>query len=181
MCGIAGVLNLSGDRLQDPAVATRMVSCLAHRGPDEQSSLEDGPVAFGFRRLSIIDVEGGHQPIANERKTIWTILNGEIYNFVELRDDLKGRGHNFRTQSDTEVIVHAYETYGIDFVQHLRGMFAIALWDGEKRQLVLIRDRLGKKPLFWSTRNHQLAFASEIKALLQWPGLDRTLAFRINS
>jgi len=177
MCGIAGVLNLSGDRLQDPAVATRMVSCLAHRGPDEQSSLEDGPVAFGFRRLSIIDVEGGHQPIANERKTIWTILNGEIYNFVELRDDLKGRGHNFRTQSDTEVIVHAYETYGIDFVQHLRGMFAIALWDGEKRQLVLIRDRLGKKPLFWSTRNDQLAFASEIKALLQWPGLDRTLDF----
>jgi asparagine synthase (glutamine-hydrolysing) len=175
MCGIAGVLNLSGDLLEDPAVATRMASFLAHRGPDEEGSLKDGPIAFGFRRLSIIDLDGGHQPVANERETIWTMLNGEIYNFVELRDQLQQQGHRFRTQSDTEVIVHAYETHGLDFVEYLRGMFAIALWDSEKRRLILVRDRIGKKPLFWSTRNGQLAFASEIKALLLWPGLDRTL------
>src|SRR6266404_2865101 len=156
MCGIAGVFNMSGDPLKDPAIATRMASYLVHRGPDDEGSMKDGPLSFGFRRLSIIDINGGKQPVANERKTIWTMLNGEIYNFVELRDGLKARGHRFRTQSDTEVIVHAYETYGLDFVQHLQGMFAIALWDGEKRQLFLVRDRVGKKPLFWSVRNGQL-------------------------
>jgi asparagine synthase (glutamine-hydrolysing) len=175
MCGIAGVLNLSGDPLEDPAVAIRMASFLAHRGPDEEGSLKDGPITFGFRRLSIIDPNGGHQPVANEGETIWTMLNGEIYNFVELRDQLQQQGHRFRTRSDTEVIVHAYESYGLDFVQRLRGMFAIALWDRERRRVVLARDRIGKKPLFWSVRNGQLAFASEIKALFKWPGLDRTL------
>jgi asparagine synthase (glutamine-hydrolysing) len=175
MCGIAGMLNLSGVPLQDPSIAMRMASLLAHRGPDDEGLMHDGPVAFGFRRLSIIDLDGGHQPVGNETETIWTMLNGEIYNFVELRNHLQQQGHRFRTKSDTEVIVHAYESYGLDFVQRLRGMFAIALWDSERKRVVLARDRIGKKPLFWSVRNGQLAFASEIKALLPWPGLDRTL------
>src|SRR4029453_10483521 len=115
MCGIAGLFNLNGVPLEDAAVAMRMASNLVHRGPDEDGSLLDGPVAFGFRRLSIIDLDGGHQPVANEIETIWTMLNGEIYNFVELRDELQEQGHRFRTQSDTEVIVHAYESYGLDF------------------------------------------------------------------
>jgi asparagine synthase (glutamine-hydrolysing) len=152
-----------------------MAANLVHRGPDEEGFLNAGPIAFGFRRLSIIDLDGGHQPVANETETVWTMFNGEIYNFVELRDDLMKRGHKFRTKSDTEVIVHAYESYGLDFVQHLRGMFSIAVWDCEKQRLVLIRDRIGKKPLYWSIGRGQLAFASEIKALFAWPGLDRTL------
>jgi len=172
VCGIAGVLNLKGFPLEDPTVAMRMASYLVHRGPDEEGSLVDGPVAFGFRRLRIIDLETGHQPVSNEQETMWVMLNGEIYNFVELRHELEKRGHRFRTRSDTEVIVHAYESYGLDFVQSLRGMFAIALWDSQRRRLILARDRIGKKPLFWSVNNGQLAFASEIKALLPWPGLD---------
>ena len=175
MCGIAGVLNLSGHPVEDPELATRMASALVHRGPDEGGFLKDGPLAFGFRRLSIIDVDGGHQPVPNETQTIWTMLNGEIYNFLELRDELQQRGHHFQTNSDTEVIVHAYETHGLDFVRHLRGMFAIAIWDNQKRRVVLARDRIGKKPLFWSRSKNQLVFASEIKAMLFWPNLDRTL------
>jgi asparagine synthase (glutamine-hydrolysing) len=175
VCGIAGVLSLNGAPLQDPGVPARMASFLVHRGPDQEGALVDGPLGFGFRRLRIIDLEGGRQPVANEQQTIWAIFNGEIYNFVELRDQLERQGHQFRTQSDSEVIVHAYESYGLDFAQHLRGMFAIALWDRERKRLVLLRDRIGKKPLFWSVRNGQLAFASEIKAFLPWPELDRTL------
>ena len=175
MCGLTGVFNLTGRPLEDPEVIKRMASCLMHRGPDEAGYLVDGPTAFGFRRLRIIDLATGQQPVANEDETIWVMLNGEIYNFVELRQELQKRGHQLRTQSDTEVIVHAYETFGLDFVRHLRGMFAIALWDSRKRQLVLARDRIGKKPLFYGERDGQLAFASEIKALLRWPGLDRTL------
>jgi len=175
MCGIAGVLRLNGEPLENPGIAIRMASGLVHRGPDEEGSFSDGPVAFGFRRLSIIDLEGGHQPVANETETVWAMLNGEIYNFLELRDQLQQQGHQFRTKSDTEVIVHAYETAGLDFVQNLRGMFAIAVWDNQRRRLILARDRIGKKPLFWSTRHGQLAFASEIKAFLAWPGFDRSL------
>ena len=130
-------------------------------------------MAFGFRRLRVIDLETGHQPVCNENKKIWAMFNGEIYNFVELRVELQKLGHQFRTQSDTEVIVHAYEAYGMDFVQHFRGMFAIALWDSQKQRLILVRDRIGEKPLFWAVRENQLAFASEIKALLQWPKLVR--------
>jgi len=175
VCGIAGVLNLTGAPLEDPRVVMRMASCLVHRGPDETGYLVDGPVAFGFRRLRIIDLETGHQPVPNEQAKIWAMFNGEIYNFVELRHELQTRGHQFRTQSDTEVIVHAYESFGLDFAQRLRGMFAIALWDSQRRRLILVRDRIGKKPLFYSVRHDQLVFASEIKALLPWPGLDRTL------
>ena len=173
MCGIAGILNLDGAPFEDPRVVTRMASALVHRGPDEEGSLIDGPVVFGFRRLRVIDLETGHQPVCNENKKIWAMFNGEIYNFVELRAELQKLGHEFRTQSDTEVIVHAFEAYGMDFVQHFRGMFAIALWDSQTRRLILVRDRIGEKPLFWAVRDDQLAFASEIKALLQWPKLVR--------
>jgi asparagine synthase (glutamine-hydrolysing) len=175
VCGIVGLFNLNNAPIEDLVVTTRMTSNLIHRGPDDEGFLKDGPLAFGFRRLSIIDLEGGHQPVANETNAVWAMLNGEIYNFVELRDELLARGHQFRTKSDTEVIVHAYESFGLDFVEKLRGMFAIALWDSRKRRLFLARDRLGKKPLFWSINRGQLAFASEIKALLPWPSLDRTL------
>ena len=174
MCGIAGLLELSGQNLSDPTVARLMADQLQHRGPDDEGFYADGPMAFGFRRLSVIDVSGGHQPISNEDGSVWAMLNGEIYNYVELRDTLKPK-HAFRTASDTEVVVHAYEEFGLDFVDHLRGMFALAVWDGRRRRLVLARDRIGKKPLFYSVANNQLAFASELKGLLPWRGLDRTL------
>lgn len=148
---------------------------LVHRGPDDGGSLVDGPVAFGFRRLSIIDLSTGHQPVPNEQRSVWVMFNGEIYNFVELREQLLKLGHRFETQSDTECIAHAYESYGLDFVHHLRGMFAIALWDSDKRRLVLARDRVGKKPLFYSVRDGELAFASEVKSFLAWPRLNRAI------
>src|SRR6184192_1922408 len=126
MCGIAGILNLKGQPLLNPLVAKQMASFLTHRGPDDEGFFSDESVAFGFRRLSIIDLSTGHQPVSNEDETIWVMLNGEIYNFVELRTTLERMGHQFRTQTDTEVLVHAYESYGLNFVDHLRGMFAIA-------------------------------------------------------
>ena len=178
MCGIAGLLNLQGAPLTDASVVTRMSLHLSHRGPDDDGFLTDGPVAFGFRRLSIIDLETGHQPVSNEDGTVQVMLNGEIYNFIEMREELEKRGHVFRTQTDTEVIAHAYESYGLDFVDHLRGMFAIALWDSTNQRLVLARDRVGKKPLFYGVCDNQLAFASEIKALLAWPHLNRSINAR---
>lgn len=174
MCGITGILNLSGGELPDPSLASRMAAQLHHRGPDDEGFYSEGPVAFGFRRLSIIDVAGGHQPISNADGSVWVMLNGEIYNYVELRDSLRHK-HTFRTASDTEVVVHAYEEHGLEFVNRLRGMFAIALWDARLHRLVLARDRIGKKPLFYSVANGQLAFSSELKGLLPWPGLDRTI------
>jgi asparagine synthase (glutamine-hydrolysing) len=152
-----------------------MAETLVHRGPDEDGYLADGPVAFGFRRLSIIDLQTGQQPVSNEDGSIWCMLNGEIYAYAELRDALIAQGHVFRTHSDTEVIVHAYEQYGLDFVRHLRGMFAVAVWDRDANRVVLARDRVGKKPLFYARRGNELAFASELKALFQWPALAPTL------
>ena len=176
MCGIAGILNLTGEWLgPDAAVASRMASTLKHRGPDDEGAMKEGPVAFGFRRLSIIDLETGHQPISNDMGTVWAMFNGEIYNFGELRAELEREGYHFRTKSDTEVILRAYECYSLDFINHLRGMFAIALWDAKQERLVLARDRVGKKPLFYGINRKQLAFASEIKALRVWPRLDRTI------
>lgn len=170
MCGIAGLLNLKNEPLADNEVVRAMASTLVHRGPDDDGYFSDGPVAFGFRRLSIIDLTTGHQPLCNEDRTVWVMFNGEIYNYVELHDGLRNRGHVFQTKSDTEVIAHSYDEYGADFVRHLRGMFAIALWDAKQRRLYLVRDRIGEKPLFYGVRNGQLAFASEIKALMAWPG-----------
>lgn len=176
MCGICGITSLAENPLGNCVpVVEAMAQELQHRGPDDAGYYCDDSVAFGFRRLSIIDVEGGHQPVHNEDKSIWCMLNGEIYNYLELREWLEKSGHCFYTNSDTETIVHAYEHCGLEFVERLRGMFAIALWDSKSRRLVLARDRIGKKPLYYSITDDQLAFASELKALLPWPGLDRSI------
>src|SRR5579884_1661261 len=161
MCGIAGYLNIDSEAQADPVVINRMCRALVHRGPDDQGTHLDGPVAIGMRRLSIIDVEGGHQPISNESKTIWVVLNGEIYNYREIRASLQARGHVFTTASDTEIIPHLYEEMGEALVYQLRGMFAFALWDAERHMLLIARDRLGVKPLYYSFDGHTLVFGSE--------------------
>src|SRR5262249_29562219 len=178
MCGIAGLVNLNGEPLENPTVAIDMADSLSHRGPDEGTYFTDGPVAFGFRRLSVIDLKTGTQPVSNADGTVSVIFNGEIYNYLELRTELESFGFKFKTHSDTEVIVHSYEAYGLDFLKKFRGMFAIALWDSRQKLLLLARDRVGKKPLFYSLRNNQLAFSSEIKALLKWPNLNRSIDAR---
>jgi asparagine synthase (glutamine-hydrolysing) len=170
MCGICG-FNWSDERLLE-----RMKARLVHRGPDDHGTYVAAGVSLGHRRLSIVDLsEAGRQPLANEDGTVWITFNGEIYNHLELRSRLQGKGHVFRSRSDTEAIVHAYEEYGLDFARHLTGMFALAIWDGPRRRLVLARDRLGLKPLYYSLANGRLRFASEIKALLVDPTLPREL------
>lgn len=176
MCGIAGKFNLDG-RPADEGLVTQMARLLSHRGPDEEGVYVSGPVGLANRRLSIIDLDTGRQPIANEDGTVWVVLNGEIYNFVELRSLLEGKGHRFKTRTDTEVIVHLYEECGVGLLDHLRGMFAFALWDQRRRQLLLARDRLGEKPLFYADiPGKSLLFASELKSLLA----DRELALSLN-
>jgi asparagine synthase (glutamine-hydrolysing) len=168
MCGICGVLNLGG--IQAPeADMEAMSSLLFHRGPDDQGSLVSGPVKLGFRRLSIVDVAGGHQPMSNEDRTVWIVFNGEIYNHPELRPILEQRGHRYATNSDTETILHLYEEYGEDCVHHLRGMFAFAVWDQTHKKLFCARDRLGIKPFYYAIAGNYFAFASEIKALFELP------------
>ncbi len=152
-----------------------MAQVLVHRGPDGEGFHFDDRIGLAHRRLSIIDLEGGKQPLSNEDGTIWVTFNGEIYNYVELRDQLLQKGHTFKTSSDTEVIVHLYEERGEECFSLLRGMFAIALWDSKRRRLVLGRDRLGKKPLYYSALNGITAFASEIKSLLEIPGVPRSI------
>lgn len=174
MCGIAGIFGLSGERVE-PIDIVAMCDALMSRGPDDEGYYINGSVGLGMRRLSIIDVENGKQPIHNEDNTVHVVLNGEIYNFQELRAQLKGRGHSFYTDSDTEVIVHLYEEYGDQCVQHLRGMFAFALWDDKQKKLLLVRDRLGIKPLFYGQFHGHLVFGSELKALLQLPWVERQL------
>lgn len=175
MCGICGIVEYSG-RIDVPeSVVHRMNETIVHRGPDDEGVFVGPGVGLGFRRLSIIDVAGGHQPIANEDDTVWVMLNGEIYNFLELHRDLVTRGHHFKTRSDTECIVHLYEEYGEDCFRRLRGMFAIALWDTRERKLLLARDRLGKKPLFYSANAQRILFGSELKALLAGDSLARTI------
>ncbi len=155
----------------DPELARAMTRVMTHRGPDSEGyHVQDG-VALGMRRLAIIDLATGDQPITNEDGSIVLVMNGEIYNFRELRAELAGRGHVFSTQADTEVIVHLYEEHGDDCVQHLRGMFAFALWDTRRRRLLLARDRMGQKPLYYANHGGSLCFGSEIKCLRQWPGL----------
>ncbi|MCS6860271.1 MAG: asparagine synthase (glutamine-hydrolyzing) [Abditibacteriales bacterium] len=171
MCGIAGILNAQGSADRD--LLQRMLDALRHRGPDDEGVYADGGVALGQRRLAIIDLDTGHQPLSNEDGSVWITFNGEIYNFQSLREQLEKKGHQFRTHSDTETIVHAYETYGAECVQHLRGMFAFALWDAKEQQLFLARDRVGKKPLFYAQVNGQFLFASELQGLLQSPDIRR--------
>lgn len=165
MCGIAGLV-LRADERADEQDVHRMCQTIVHRGPDDEGIYTQGPVGLGMRRLSIIDLAGGHQPIHNEDRTVWVVFNGEIYNFPDLRRELEARGHLFYTQSDTEVIVHLYEEMGADCVQKLRGMFAIALYDTKRNALLLARDRLGKKPLHYAVHQGQILFGSEIKTIL---------------
>jgi len=174
MCGIYGVLSLEND-CPGAHLLAQMGRLVSHRGPDDEGTYCGRGVALGMRRLSIIDLAGGHQPIANENETIWVVCNGEIYNFQELRDRLLNQGHVFRTKSDTEVLVHLYEQEGLDFVKRLRGMFAIALWDAAKERLVLVRDRLGKKPLYVWRGPTNIVFGSEIKSILEAPEVPRRI------
>jgi asparagine synthase (glutamine-hydrolysing) len=180
MCGICGLLALDGSAVDATPLAA-MSETLRHRGPDSEGSAVDGPVALAARRLSIIDLEGGDQPIGNEDGSIQVVQNGEIYNYRELRAGLERAGHRFSTQSDTEVLVHLYEEHGPTFVQELRGMFAIALWDAGKQRFVLARDRFGIKPLYYNTERGHLWFASELKALptgeIDLDALEAFLAF----
>jgi asparagine synthase (glutamine-hydrolysing) len=173
MCGIAGIVDpdLSADLIRP--IVQRMTDTLTHRGPDDEGFFVTDAVGLGMRRLSIIDVAGGQQPISNEDGLVQVVFNGEIYNYPELRNHLSKRGHVFRTNSDTEVIAHVYEERGVDGLTDLRGMFGIAVWDQRARRLLLARDRLGKKPLFYAKRGNRLLFGSEIKALL---AADPTLA-----
>jgi asparagine synthase (glutamine-hydrolysing) len=175
MCGIAGFVNRDG-RPADRGVVERMTATLAHRGPDGSGVHLDGPLALGHRRLSIIDVDGGAQPLANEDGTVWVSYNGELYNEPTLREELLRRGHAFRTGCDTESLVHLYEEDGPGFAGRLNGMFALALWDAPRRRLVLARDRMGQKPLYFAElAGGGLAFASEPKALLEHPEVGRSL------
>jgi asparagine synthase (glutamine-hydrolysing) len=166
MCGIAGIIANEDATSLEPRTIRRMCDVIAHRGPDDEGIYIDGPVGLGMRRLSIIDVAGGQQPIHNEDKSIWVVFNGEIYNFLELRRELEAAGHQFSTRSDTEVIVHLYEEVGVECIRKLRGMFAIALWDDREKKLLLARDRLGKKPLHYAFANNGFMFCSEVKSVL---------------
>jgi len=172
MCGIYGIIALDG-QIIDPTLIRKMGVVIAHRGPDDEGVYADGPCAIGMRRLSIIDLAGGHQPIGNADRTLWVVCNGEIYNFRELRTELAKKGHDFQTGSDSEVLIHAYAEYGDDFVIHLNGMFGFALWDSRRRRLLVGRDRLGIKPIYYAICDNTFAFASEAKALLTLPGLQQ--------
>ena len=167
MCGIAGIV--AADRLQpdDHARAQLMRDIIAHRGPDGAGLFADDQAVLGHRRLSIVDLSGGHQPLANEDESVWIVFNGEIYNHTDLRPELESAGHRYKTRSDTETIVHAYEQWGDGCVDRLRGMFAFAIWDAPRRRLFLARDRLGVKPLYWARAGDRLIFASEIKSILE--------------
>ncbi|MCI0345458.1 MAG: asparagine synthetase B, partial [Chloroflexi bacterium] len=162
MCGIYGIVRLDGQPA-DAAPLAQMARLTRHRGPDDEGIHHDGPCAIGMRRLSIIDLAGGRQPLANADGTLWLVANGEIYNFRELRRDLERLGHRFRTGSDCETILHLYAEYGDDFVRRLNGMFGFALWDAKRRRLLVGRDRLGIKPLYVLHDGKRLAFASEAK------------------
>lgn len=170
MCGICGIVAWRPQRMADPFVLQAMCRRLSHRGPDDEGYYVDETAQLAVRRLSIIDLETGHQPMTNEARTIWLVFNGEIYNHREVRRRLEQRGHTFTSQGDSEVIVHAYEEYGDDCLAHFNGMFALALWDAPRRRLLLARDRIGIKPLYYRAEPEQIVFGSELKALLAYRG-----------
>ncbi|MDQ2855419.1 MAG: asparagine synthetase B, partial [Acidobacteriota bacterium] len=179
MCGIAGFIDLwdtNGVRGRDDraAILENMCEVIRYRGPDDSGSLLTDGAALGMRRLSIIDLSGGHQPMSGEDGSATIVFNGEIYNFRELQPKLEAHGHKFQTRSDTEAIVHAYEQYGTACVDHLRGMFAFAIWDDKQKRLFIARDRAGEKPLYYTlTPTGTLVFGSELKSLLEHPGVKR--------
>jgi asparagine synthase (glutamine-hydrolysing) len=166
MCGICGQFNFAGNEPVEPETIRRMTQTMVHRGPDDEGYFISGSVGLGFRRLSIIDLAGGHQPMSDAEETVWVILNGEIYNFKELRAELEGRGRSFRTRSDTEVIIHGYKEWGTEVLNHLNGMFGLAIWDVEKRRLVVARDAMGIKLIYHQVANGRLTFGSEIRPVL---------------
>jgi asparagine synthase (glutamine-hydrolysing) len=173
MCGITGLVNYDRQRPVDPEILARMNEVIRHRGPDSDGFYLQKPVGLAIRRLAVIDLVAGDQPISNEDGSVWLVFNGEIYNYQELRSRLERIGHRFRTHSDTETIVHLYEEYGTACVDSLRGMFAFALWDQPRARLLLARDRLGKKPLYYAEHDGALLFGSELKCLLQYPEFPR--------
>src|SRR5882672_244800 len=174
MCGIAGIVRSDRSHV-DQALLARMCAAIRHRGPDDDGFYVNGPVGLGMRRLSIIDLKGGQQPIHNQDRTAWIVFNGEIYNYRELREKLEKLGDTFYTNSDTEAIIHAYDRYGPDCPKHLRGMFAFAIWDERTQELFLARDRIGKKPLLYAEVNGQFIFGSEFSALLQHPDIGKDI------
>src|SRR3954447_14929601 len=171
MCGIAGILHFDPNRSVDRRTLQRMADALAHRGPDGEGFYVERNLGFGHRRLAVIDLSTGDQPMFRRGKDLVIVLNGEIYNYVELREELKGLGHTFSTSSDTEVILAAYEEWGFDCQKKFNGMWPFALWDARQRQLFLSRDRIGEKPLHYAVRDQSLLFGSEIKSVLA-SGLD---------
>src|SRR6185369_6326457 len=173
MCGIAGFVQFKPGNPLKRKNLEDMSAAIKHRGPDDEGFYQKGPVGLAMTRLAIIDVANGQQPISNENRTVWVVFNGEIYNHMELRMRLEDAGHRFQTKSDTEVLVHAYEEYGDKFISMLRGMFAFALWDQVFQKLILARDHVGVKPLYYTTADGSLLFGSEIKALLAVPTVKR--------
>ena len=166
MCGICGQFNFAGDEPVEPEIVRRMTDSIAHRGPDDEGYFFSGPLGLGFRRLSIIDLAGGHQPMFDAEQTVCIIFNGEIYNYKELRQELKKYGHCFRTNSDTEVIIHGYKEWGTDVLNHLNGMFGVAIWDLQRKRLVVARDAMGIKLVYYRIADGRFTFGSEIRAVL---------------
>ena len=175
MCGVCGLVLFENDRKPDVQVLKRMCETIAHRGPDDEGQIVLGPAGLGMRRLSIIDLKTGHQPLANEDESLWIVFNGEIYNFRELRAELIRLGHRFRTNADTEVIVHGYESWGEAVCERLNGIFAFALWDTKRNRLFLARDHVGVKPMYYYRDSEKFVFGSEIKSILKCPDIRKTL------
>lgn len=167
MCGICGIANIGGGSPPDNSLISRMIGKLSYRWPDSSGYYRDRQVALGHTRLAIIDIEGGSQPLSNEQKTIWIVFYGEIFNYIKLSSELSARGHILKTKSDTQVIVHAYEECGLSCFDRFNGQWALALWDRQQRKLIISRDRLGIRLLYYAFCKNKFIFASEIKAILQ--------------
>src|SRR6059058_1213259 len=166
MCGICVQFNFASDEPVESTTVRHMTDTIVHRGPDDEGCYVSGPIGLGFRRLSIIDLAGGHQPMSDAEETVWVIFNGEIYNYRELRAELRSKGHEFRTNSDTEVIIHGYKEWGAEVLNHLNGMFGLAIWDVKKQRLVVARDAMGIKLIYYRITSGQVTFGSEIRPIL---------------
>ena len=175
MCGICGIVNTSNNRKIEKQIIQSMLDKIRHRGPDGSDMYIDDVIGFGFNRLSFLDLSGGMQPLTNEDESVIMVCNGEIFNYKELKDELISRGHIFKTKTDVEVIPHMYEEYGLDFPKKLNGQFAIALYDKKMQSVILVRDHVGICPLFYTITDGRVVFASEIKAILEYPGIERRL------
>src|SRR6516225_10399675 len=170
MCGICGQFNFRDQAPVRRSDIETMTQSMVHRGPDDEGYFIAGPIGFGFRRLSIIDLSGGHQPMSDQEETVWVIFNGEIYNFPELKRELQSHGHVFRTNSDTEVIIHGYKQWGAEVLNRLNGMFGLAIWDARKERLIVARDAMGIKLIYYRIDDGQLTFGSEIRPILTADG-----------